>query len=83
MSDPGSSMSLAATLVMALVVVILLGAWLIAVFRAAGQPVTEAGRAGGKSAAHTAGPGADMPGRDALLSAGDDSAGEPLRRGGP
>lgn len=44
MPDPGTSMSLTAVLVMAAVVLVLLGAWLIAVFRAASLAEAPAGR---------------------------------------
>ena len=64
MPDPGSSMSPVAVLVMALVVLVLLGWWLIAVFRAARQPASgpaHPGRQGtGPAAGRHAGPrGAD------------------------
>ena len=51
MTDPGSSMSLTAVLVMAVVVLVLLGAWLIAVFRAASQPASGHAHPGGHGAA--------------------------------
>ena len=54
MPDPGSSMSLTAVLVMAAVVLVLLGAWLIAVFRAARQPANGHAHPGGQSAAGAA-----------------------------
>lgn len=59
MSDPGSSMSPTAVLVMATVILILLGGWLAAVFLAARQaPGREARREDGR-AGLAAGPGAD------------------------
>jgi hypothetical protein len=51
MPDPGTSMSLTAVLVMAAVVLVLLGAWLIAVFRAARQPASGHAHPGGQGAA--------------------------------
>ena len=54
MPDPGTSMSLTAVLVMAAVVLILLGAWLIAVFRAARQPASGHAHLGGQGAAGAA-----------------------------
>jgi len=47
-------MSLTAVLVMAVVVLLLLGAWLIAVFRAARQPASGHAHPGGQGAAGTA-----------------------------
>ncbi len=55
MPDPGTSMSLTAVLVMAAVVLVLLGAWLIAVFRAARQPASGRAHPGGQGAAGAAG----------------------------
>lgn len=51
MPDPGTSMSLTAVLVMAAVVLVLLGAWLIAVFRAASQPASGHAHPGRQGAA--------------------------------
>jgi len=48
-------MSLTAVLVMAVVVLVLLGAWLIAVFRAARQPASGHAHPGGQGAADAAG----------------------------
>jgi hypothetical protein len=53
LTDPGTSMSLTAVLVMAAVVLVLLGAWLIAVFLAARQPASGPAHPGGQG-----GPGA-------------------------
>lgn len=58
MSDPGSSMSPAAVFLMAVVVLVLLGGWLLAVFRAARQPVSKPARPGNEGAGQAAGPGA-------------------------
>jgi hypothetical protein len=53
--DPGSSMSLTAVLVMAAVVLVLLGGWLIAVFLAARRPASGHTPPGGHGAARAAG----------------------------
>jgi hypothetical protein len=62
LDDPGSSMSLTAVLVMAVVVLVLLGVWLIAVFRAASQPASGHANPGGQGAAGAAGPQIDPRG---------------------
>ena len=59
MTDPGSSMSLTAIIVMAVVVLVLLAGWLGVVFFAAREP-----RGG------SAPPGGDDPGRASQLEAG-------------
>jgi len=53
--DPGSSMPSEAVLVVALVVLVLLGAWLIAVFRTARRPVSGPAHPGRQGAAPAAG----------------------------
>jgi hypothetical protein len=58
-------MSLTAVLVMAMVVLVLLGAWLIAVFRAARQPASGHARPGGQGAARAAGQQIDIRGAGA------------------
>lgn len=65
MTDPGSSMSITAVLVMAAVVLVLLGAWLIAVFRAASQPASGHAHAGGHGAAGAEGQQIDPRGAGA------------------
>ena len=63
MSDPSSSMSPAAMLVMAIIAVGLVGVWLAAVFRAARQPPSAPPRPGGDSSGHGTRLGADPPGQ--------------------
>ena len=65
MPDPGSSMSLTAVLVMAAVVLVLLGAWLIAVFLAARQPASGHAHSGGQGATGAAGQQIDPRGAGA------------------
>ena len=69
LSDPGSSMSLTAVLVMAVVVLVLLGAWLIVVFRAARQPASGPVRPGTRGAPPAAGQQAGPRGADAARHA--------------
>jgi hypothetical protein len=57
MSDPsGSSMSLAAVLVLAVVSLLLLGGWLMVVFRADRPPARKTTRPGGQVDGHDAEP---------------------------
>jgi hypothetical protein len=69
MSDPGSSMSLTAVLVLTVVVLVCIAGWLAVVFRAgsehAGRPV----------------PGGDGAGRDAEPGAGSRSQAAPAAHG--
>ena len=65
MPDPGTSMSLTAVLVMAAVVLVLLGAWLIAVFRAASQPASGHAHPGRQRAAGAEGQQIDPRGAGA------------------
>jgi hypothetical protein len=63
MSDPGSSMSLTAVLVLAVVAIILLVGWLAVVFRAASQPAGRTARPGDEDAGHVAQQGAGLRGQ--------------------
>lgn len=65
MTDPGTSMSLTAVLVMATVVLVLLGAWLIVLFLAARQPANGHVHPGGQGTAGAARKQADRRGADA------------------
>ena len=66
--DPGSSMSLTAVLVMTVVVLVLLGAWLIAVFRAAHEPASGHRYPGGQDTARGARRQASARGADAAAA---------------
>lgn len=54
MSDPHSSMSLTAVLVLTVVVIVLLVGWLAVVFRADSQPARRPARRGAEDAGHAA-----------------------------
>jgi hypothetical protein len=73
MSDPGSSMSLTAVLVLTVVVLACIGGWLAVVFRAGSEPARRP-RPGGEEAGRGAEPGA---GSDSQSAPAVQGAGEP------
>ncbi len=94
MTDPHTSMSLAAILVLTVVVMVTVVGWLIAVFRAGHQPAARRARPGSEDPARAAepdavpsrggvpaGPGARRPAGGPAPQPGDDAAGESLPLG--
>jgi hypothetical protein len=94
MTDPHTSMSLAATLVLTVVVMVLIVGWLAVVFLAGREPGTGSARLGSEGPARVpepgavpsrggvpAGPGALRPAGRPAPQPGDDAASEPLPHG--
>jgi hypothetical protein len=94
MTDPHTSMSLAAILVLTVVVMVLLVGWLAVVFLAAREPGAGGARPGGEDPARAAepdavpsrggvpaGPGARRPAGGPAPQPGDGAAGESLPLG--
>jgi hypothetical protein len=80
MTDPGSSMSLTAIIVMAVVVLVLLAGWLGAVFFAAREPRGGSARTGGDDPGRASQPEAgrhpgDVPAAPARVPGGDGTGG--------
>ena len=80
MTDPGSSMSLTAIIVMAVVVLVLLAGWLGAVFFAAREPRGVPARPGGEEPGRASQPEArrhpgDVPAAPARVPGGDGTGG--------
>ena len=91
MTDPHTSMSLAATLVLTVVVLVLIVGWLAVVFLAGREPGAGSARPGSEDPARVAepgtvpsrggvpaGPGARQPAGRPAPQPGDDAASEPV-----